>query len=161
MVDQTPKIQTPKWRVSESLRENAKAMRRDMTDAEPIIWYKVRAHRFRGASCRRQTPIGPYVVDFVCHAARLIIELDGGQHFESGNMVRDKRRDSYLAAQGYRVLRFNNHEVVTNKAGVLETIAEAIGRAPSLALPRKRGRGQGSADPRGSALLKRRAHGKE
>jgi very-short-patch-repair endonuclease len=143
--------QTPKWRVSERLRNNAKALRRDMTDAERIIWYNVRAHRFQGASFRRQTPIGPYVVDFICHALRLIVELDGGQHFEPANMVRDARRDSYLTAQGYRVLRFNNHEVMTNKAGVLEMIAEACGQAPSLALPRKRGRGQGSADLRGSA----------
>jgi very-short-patch-repair endonuclease len=149
--------QTPKWRVSGRLRDNAKALRRDMTDAERIIWYNVRAHRFQGASFRRQTPIGPYVVDFVCHAAGLIIELDGGQHFEPGNMARDARRDAYLAAQGYRVLRFNNNEVMTNKVGVLETIAAAIAQAPSLTLPRKRGRGQGSADPQGSALLKHRS----
>src|SRR5215470_4443894 len=121
--DQTPKIQTPKWRVSERLRSNAKALRRDTTDAERIIWYNVRAHRFQGASFRRQTPIGPYVADFVCHEAKLIIEVDGGQHFEPGNIVRDKRRDAYLAPQGYRVLRFNNLDVMKNKAGVLETIA--------------------------------------
>jgi very-short-patch-repair endonuclease len=139
--------QKPKWHVSDKLRSNARALRRDMTDAERIIWYSVRAHRLQGASFRRQTPIGPYVVDFMCHAAKLIIEVDGGQHFESENMVRDARRDAYLAAQGYRVLRFNNLEVMTNKSGVLETIASALGNSetPSLTLPRKRGRGQGSA----------------
>ena len=108
-----------------------------MTEAERIIWYNVRAHRFQGVSFRRQAPIGPYIVDFVCHAAKLIIEVDGGQHFEPESVVRDARRDAYLAAQGYRVLRFNNLDVMTNKSGVLDTIAAALGRAPSLTLPRK------------------------
>jgi very-short-patch-repair endonuclease len=144
MVDQKQK---PKWHVSEKQRSNARALRRDMTEAERIIWYNVRAHRFQSASFRRQTPIGPYVADFVCHAAKLIIEVDGGQHFEPGNIVRDARRDAYLTAQGYRVLRFNNLDVMKNKAGVLETIAAALGgsEAPSLTLPRKRGRGLGRA----------------
>jgi very-short-patch-repair endonuclease len=144
--------QVRKWRVSERLRDNAKALRRDMTNAERIIWYNVRAHRFQGLGFRRQEPIGPYIVDFICHAVKLIIEIDGGQHFEPGNIVRDARRDAYLRAQGYRVLRSNNHEVMTNKPGVLATIAAACGQAPSLAFPRKRGRGQGSADPPGGAL---------
>jgi very-short-patch-repair endonuclease len=145
MVDQNQK---PKWRVPEKLRGNAKALRRDMTTAESIIWYNVRAHRFGGASFRRQTPIGPYIVDFVCHSSKLIIEVDGGQHFGPGNIVRDAPRAAYLAAQGYRVLRFNNLEVMTNKSGVLEAIAAALGSsegAPSLTLPRKRGRGLGRA----------------
>jgi very-short-patch-repair endonuclease len=144
MVDQKQK---PKWHVSEKQRSRAKALRRDMTDAERIIRYNVRAHRFQSASFRRQTPIGPYVADFVCHAAKLIIEVDGGQHFEPGNIVRDARRDAYLTAQGYRVLRFNNLDVMKNKAGVLDTIAAALGssEAPSLTLPRKRGRGLGHA----------------
>ena len=146
MIDQK---QMPKWLVSEKQRTNAKALRRNMTEAERIIWYNVRAHRFQGASFRRQTPIGPYIADFVCHTAKLIIELDGGQHFEPGNIVRDKQRDAYLAAQGYRVLRFNNLDVMKNKAGVLETIAAALRGpgAPSLTLPRKRGRGPGHACP--------------
>jgi very-short-patch-repair endonuclease len=144
MVDQK---QMPKWHVSEKQRSNAKALRCDMTEAERIIWYNVRAHRFQRAGFRRQTPIGPYVVDFVCHEAKLIIEVDGGQHFEPGHIVRDARRDAYLAAQGYRVLRFNNLDVIKNKVGVLETIAAALRGpgAPSLTLPRKRGRGLGHA----------------
>jgi len=144
MVDQK---QRPEWYVSDKQRSNARALRRDMTDAERIIWYNVRAHRFQGTSFRRQTPIGPYVIDFMCHSARLVIEIDGGQHFEPDNIARDKRRDAYLAAQGYRVLRFNNLDVMKNKAGVLETIAAALrgSEAPSLTLPRKRGRGLGRA----------------
>ena len=88
----------------------------------------VRGHRLHGASFRRQTPIGPYVVDFVCHAAKLIIEVDGGQHFEAKQIAHDERRRAYLAAQGYRVLRFSNLDVLKNKAGVLETIAAALGK---------------------------------
>jgi len=95
-----------------------------------------------GASFRRQTPIGPYIVDFVCHAANLVIEIDGGQHFESEHERRDAQRDAFLASKGFRVLRFNNHDVMTNREGVLETIAAAVARAPSLSLPRKRGRGR-------------------
>src|SRR5262245_59685713 len=94
-----------------------------------------------GASFRRQSPIGPYVVDFVCYAARLVIEIDGGQHFESKQEQRDARRDTYLAGKGFRVLRFNNHDVTTNRQGVLETIAAAIEHAPPLAPPRTRATG--------------------
>jgi len=90
-----------------------------------------------GATFRRQTPIGPYIVDFVCHAAKLVIEIDGGQHFESRQEQRDARRDAYLANKGFRVLRFNNHDVMTNREGVLETIAAAVGLAPSLTLQPK------------------------
>jgi very-short-patch-repair endonuclease len=102
-----------------------------------MIWSALRGHRTNGASFRRQTPIGPYIVDFVCHAARLVIEIDGGQHFESKQEQRDARRDTYLAGKGFRVLRFNNHDVTTNRQGVLETIAAAIEHAPSLALQPK------------------------
>jgi very-short-patch-repair endonuclease len=125
----TGEAQEPNWRVSKKLRGRAKALRLDMTDAERIIWRALRAHRLNGAAFRRQAPIGAYIVDFVCHAAKLVIELDGGQHFESKQIVHDTRRREYLATQGYRVLRFNNLEVIKNKSGVLETIAAAIGNA--------------------------------
>jgi very-short-patch-repair endonuclease len=107
-----------------------------MTPAERIIWYAVRAHRLNGAGFRRQVPIGPYIADFVSHAAMLIIEIDGGQHFEDANEQRDAVRDVYLNAKGFRVLRFDNREVMTNRQGVLILIAEALGEAaPSLPSP--------------------------
>ena len=130
----------PSWPVPGKLRTRARSFRRDQPDAEKLIWNALRAHRMNGASFRRQTPIGPYVADFVCHAASLIIELDGGQHFEAEHMRRDARRDAFLMSKGFRVLRFNNHDVMTNREGVLETIASAIEEAPSPPLPRKRGR---------------------
>src|ERR1700751_4465505 len=129
-----------RWHVSTRQRIRARSLRVNSTDTERIIWSALRGHRMNGASFRRQTPIGPYVVDFVCHAAKLVIEIDGGQHFESRQEQRDARRDAYLANKGFRVLRFNNHDVMTNRQGVLETIAAAVGLAPSLTLPRKRGR---------------------
>jgi very-short-patch-repair endonuclease len=105
----------------------------------------------KGASFRRQAPIGPYVADFVCHAAGLVIEIDGGQHFETEHLKRDMRRDAFLMSKGFRVLRFNNNDVLTNRQGVLETIATACESAPSLTLPRKRGRGPAGAGGRGPA----------
>ena len=130
----------PRWHISTKQRVRARSLRANSTDAERIIWSALRAHRMNGASFRRQIPIGPYVVDFVCHAAKLVIELDGGQHFESKQEQRDARRDAYLAAKNFRVLRFNNHDVMSNRQGVLETIAAALELAPSLPLRRKQHR---------------------
>ena len=139
MVD-VPK--TPAWQVSTKQRTRARRLRRDMTEAERIIWNAIHAHRMHGMSFRRQTPIGPFIVDFVCHTAWLIIEFDGGQHYEAENIKRDAKRDAFLGSKGYRILRFNNHEVMTNRQGVLQTIATAVVRAPSPPLPRERGREQ-------------------
>jgi very-short-patch-repair endonuclease len=128
---------SPTWQVSTKQRSHARSLRRNSTDAERIIWNAIRAHRVHGASFRRQTPIGPYIVDFACHDTRLVVEIDGGQHFEPEHLRRDARRDAFLSSKGYRVLRFNNHDVMTNRQGVLETIASAIARTPSPPLPRK------------------------
>ena len=136
----------PKWQVAPKLRTRARSLRRDSTEAERAIWNELRAHRMNGASFRRQTPIGPFIADFVCHASHLIIELDGGQHFEQETMKRDARRDAFLVSRGFRVLRFNNYDVMTNRQGVLETIAVALADAPSPTFPRKRGRESRPAD---------------
>jgi very-short-patch-repair endonuclease len=128
----------PTWQVQPRTRARARALRRDLTDAERIIWNALRAHRLNGAGFRRQTPIGPYIVDFVCHEAKLVIELDGGQHFEAEHLAKDARRDAFLEGRGFSVLRFNNHDVMTNRSGVLETIAAALGRGAAEAP----GRGQ-------------------
>ena len=133
----------PKWKVSSRLRSNARALRKNSTDAERILWSELRDHRLNGASFRRQVPIESYIADFLCHAARLVIELDGGQHFSDESEQADAARSAVIEAKGFKVLRFSNHDVMTNRAGVLEIIAAAIAaRAPTLTLPRKRGRGQ-------------------
>src|SRR5262245_61091529 len=100
----------PRWQTSTRQRSRARSLRRNLTEAERIVWNAVRAHRLNGCSVRPQTPIGPYVVDFVCHEANLIIEIDGGQHFEPDYIKRDARRDAFLASKGFRVLRFSNHD---------------------------------------------------
>jgi very-short-patch-repair endonuclease len=132
----------PKWRVSTKLRSNARALRKNSTDAERILWSELRNHRLNGASFRRQVPIKSFVADFMCHAAKLVIELDGGQHFSEQAEQADAARSAVIEAQGFKVLRFSNYDVMANRAGVLETIAAVIAeRAPTLALPRKRERG--------------------
>jgi very-short-patch-repair endonuclease len=134
---------SPGWKISSKLRANARALRRNSTDAERILWSELRDHRLAGAGFRRQVPIENYVADFICHAAKLVIELDGGQHFSSHGEQADAKRSAALEARGFRVLRFSNRDVMTNRAGVLETIAAAVVEGtPTLTLPRKRGREQ-------------------
>jgi very-short-patch-repair endonuclease len=134
---------SPPWKVSSKLRSNARALRRNSTDAERILWSELRDHRLNGAGFRRQVPVGNYIADFMCHAAKMVIELDGGQHFSDHAEQVDSARSAVIEAKGFRVFRFSNHDVITNRTGVLETIAAAIAAgAPTLTLPRKRGRGQ-------------------
>jgi very-short-patch-repair endonuclease len=122
---------SPVWNVSSKLRSNARALRKNSTIAERWLWSELRDHRLDGMAFRRQVPIENYIGDFVCHAARLVIELDGGQHFSDEAEQADARRCAVIEARGFQVLRFNNHEMMTNRRGVLETIATALaGRAP-------------------------------
>ncbi|OAF08271.1 DNA methyltransferase [Bradyrhizobium centrolobii] len=108
-----------------------------------MLWSELRAGRLNGVIFRRQVPIERYVADFACHAAKLVIELDGGQHFSDEGESADARRSALIEARGFKVLRFSNHDVMTNRVGVLETIATAVSeRAPTPALPRKREREQ-------------------
>ncbi|GGF80766.1 hypothetical protein GCM10007301_46050 [Azorhizobium oxalatiphilum] len=131
--------------VSRRMKGHVKALRAQMTDAEGALWSHLRGHRL-GASFRRQVPMGPYIGDFVCHAARLIVEVDGGQHSEG----RDVARDAWFIGRGYRVVRYWNSDVLGNLDGVLEDLAMQLAldvasaeRAlpPSPTLPRKGGGG--------------------
>ena len=135
------------WKISEKSRTRARSLRRNLTDAERLVWYGVRAHRLNGARFRRQAPIGPFIVDFVSHAAKLIVEIDGGQHFEDEQEKRDARRTHFFERKGYRVLRFSNLDVMSNRSGVLESIAEAAqaAGAPSLPSPASGGGGKRGA----------------
>ena len=127
----------PHRAVPKQRRSNARALRSNMTDAERKLWHRLRAHRFNGVTFRRQVPIGSYIADFVCLQARLIVEVDGGQH----GTERDAIRDAWLRQQSFRVLRFWNNDVLSNLDGVMQVIAEALAQAlpPSLTLPRKGG----------------------
>ena len=107
-------------------RGAAKKLRRDLTDAERKLWHALRGHRFEGVGFRRQMPMGPYIVDFVAHRMRLIVEVDGGQHMTESHAARDRVRDDWLGNRGYIVLRFPNNEVLENIDGVADAIARAL-----------------------------------
>jgi very-short-patch-repair endonuclease len=95
-----------------------------MTDTELRLWTRLRAEQIDGYRFRRQVPIGPYVVDFACLKARLVIEVDGGQHAQA--KAQDDRRTAWLASQGFRVLRFWDNDVLLQTDGVLEAILGAL-----------------------------------
>ena len=100
--------------------ERARALRQNLTDAERKLWAALRRNAL-GVGFRRQHPIGPYIVDFVCLDRKLIVEADGGQHAEA-QAAHDAERTSWLEARGYVVMRFWNDEILTNLEGVLEVI---------------------------------------
>ncbi len=115
------------------LLEHARTLRRNMTDTEQRLWYHLRAHRFQACKFKRQKPLGPYIVDFVCMEHRLVIELDGGQHSE--NVPYDQRRDAWLHRQGFTVLRFWNNQIMQTLPAVLDAIAGALDQAPTPSPP--------------------------
>ncbi len=106
------------------LRRFARELRRESTPHEQHLWAYLRDRRFADFKFRRQVPIGPFVVDFVCFESRLIIELDGSQH--SDDQSYDTRRDAELERRGFRVLRFWNGDLTGNKMRVLDSIAAAL-----------------------------------
>ena len=105
----------------------ARRLRKNMTDAERFVWSRLRSRRFAGYKFRRQMPIGPYIVDFICLKRRLIVELDGGQHVEQRDY--DDQRTGWLQSQGFDVLRFWNHEVFEDWETVEEVIWRALGES--------------------------------
>jgi len=104
----------------------ARKLRRRPTDAEVRPWSRLRRHQLDGRRFRRQVPIGPYVADFVCLDARLIVEVDGGQHDEA----RDGARTAWLKSQDFNVVRFWNNDVLGNTEGVVEAIRDALRASP-------------------------------
>ena len=106
-----------------TLRQRARNLRKNSTDAERHLWYYLRAGRL-GFKFKRQVPIGVYIADFVCLEKRLVIELDGGQHMD--NKIYDIKRTDWLMTSGFKVLRFWNHEVFQETSSVLEAIMSAL-----------------------------------
>uniref|UniRef100_UPI003EE69B65 endonuclease domain-containing protein n=1 Tax=Silvania sp. TaxID=3016633 RepID=UPI003EE69B65 len=119
--------------------DNAKYLRTNMTPEEGRLWYLLRGRRFYGFKFRRQMPIGPWIVDFACFKAKLIVELDGGQHQD--NEGYDLRRTAYLNAHGWRVIRFWNNEFRVNEESVLMTILTHLNRQLPSPQPSPTGRG--------------------
>ena len=110
--------------------QNARALRASGTDAEQALWRHLRSRQLNGHKFRRQHPIGPYIADFACVEARLVVELDGGQHAQADALKHDERRTQFLLAQGWHVLRFWNHDMLAEPAGVLQTIVQALAHPP-------------------------------
>ena len=102
----------------------AQKLRREMTKEERHLWYDFL--KTLPATVNRQKVIGPYIVDFYCAGANLIIELDGSQHYEESGVAEDQERDRYLTGQGFTVLRFSNCDVNQNFRGVCEEIMKHI-----------------------------------
>jgi very-short-patch-repair endonuclease len=101
--------------------DRARRLRRNSTDAESVLWFALR-DKLPAARFRRQVAFGPFFADFASHGAKLIVEVDGGQH----NQDRDASRTAFLNDEGYRVMRFWNNDVLQNLEGVLQTIAAAL-----------------------------------
>jgi len=115
-----------------------------MTRAETLLWRYLKAGHVDGLQFRRQVPMGPYIADFVCHAAKLVIEVDGVSHDFESRLRHDQVRDRWLASRGYRVLRFTDADVLSTLEGVLIVIRDTAtdrtsSAPPSLSLPRKGG----------------------
>lgn len=112
----------------------ARTLRADQTDVERKLWNRLRDRRLGGWKWKRQAPRGPFIVDFLCVEAGLVVELDGGQHAD--NAAYDDRRTAYLERLGLTVVRFWNREIIENPDGVCETIlaaCHATGRNPRAA----------------------------
>ena len=101
----------------------AKALRREQTPAEQALWRLLRSKQLDGLKFRRQHPIGPYIADFACYSAKLVVELDGGQHAD--NVEHDEKRTEALTRDGWRVLRFWNPDVLRDPQSIVETILAA------------------------------------
>ncbi len=114
-----------------------------MTRAETLLWRYLKAHHIDDLAFRRQAPIGAYIADFVCHEARLVVEIDGESHDFDSRQARDAKRDAWFASQGYAVVRFTNEQVTRSLMGVVEVIRQAAAQGlpvpPSPSLPHKGG----------------------
>ncbi len=111
---------------SAKLKQHSRTLRANMTDAEQLLWHRIRRKQIQGVLFYRQKPLRVFIVDFYCPAAKLVIELDGSQHSEEEQQIKDQSRDATLRALGLRVLRFNNLQVLLETESVLEEIHKAV-----------------------------------
>jgi len=115
MLKYTPKLKT-----------TARMLRKNLTDSELVLWWRLRGKQLAGVQFYRQKPIGDYIVDFYAPKAKLVIEIDGSQHFEAQHIEKDKKRDEYLAGLGLMVLRFDSRQALKETEAVLECIFQTI-----------------------------------
>jgi len=121
------------------LKQYSRQLRGSMTDAERRLWTKIRMKQLKGCQFYRQKPIGDYIVDFFCPGAKLVIEIDGSHHLVGETIEHDRIRDEYLSSLGLKILRFTNNDVLTNIAGVVESIEEEIPGGIPLSPPFPKG----------------------
>jgi very-short-patch-repair endonuclease len=107
---------------NKNLKLYSRELRKNMTDAEKLLWYKIRGRQLKGYQFYRQKIIGNYIVDFYCPKAKLAIELDGGQHYSDEGKEKDRMRDKNIADFGIEVLRFSDREIFESLNSVLEKI---------------------------------------
>jgi very-short-patch-repair endonuclease len=105
-------------------------LRQSQTECERLLWQRLRGRQINGMKFRRQWPVGDYVVDFVCLEARVVVELDGGQHYEPAALEYDRRRTLGLESRGLRVVRFTNFQVMGEMEAVLEEILRCLVPSP-------------------------------
>jgi very-short-patch-repair endonuclease len=116
----------------------ARKLRQQSTDAELRLWYYLRAKRTLSLKWRRQHPIPPYIADFYCHQAKMVVELDGGQHDE----LRDAKRTAFIRSQGIELIRFWNHDVLLNTEAVIDEILRVVQMRTLSPGPSPGGRGE-------------------
>ena len=125
MTPRTPDTPRRRWRTSASTQVKARTLRREMTPAEQKLWRRLRAGQLAGAHFRRQHAVGPFVVDFFCAGAKLVIEIDGDSHVSQ--VDHDEARTRWLSQEkSCRVIRFTNRDVENNIEGVLEEIVRSL-----------------------------------
>jgi len=111
---------------NKKLKKASQKLRGSMTDAERMLWSKLKGKQLKGLQFYRQKIIGNYIVDFYCAKASLVIEVDGGQHYTEAGRTADAERDRYLQSLGLRVLRYSDTDVLTNITGVVESIYACV-----------------------------------
>jgi very-short-patch-repair endonuclease len=111
---------------NKNLKKHSQDLRKNMTDAERNIWSRIRNGQLQGRQFYRQKIIGNYIVDFYCPKAKLIIEIDGGQHYREEGRAKDRIRDDYLWSLGLKVVRFSDRDIFENSDGVIQKIFENL-----------------------------------
>ena len=117
-----------------NLKLLSRRLRDNLTDAEKLLWRKIRKKQIGNLQFYRQRPIGSYIADFYCDKAKLIIEIDGGQHYEKENILKDRTRDEYFRKIGLRVVRFTNLDILKNIDNVVESVYQKIKNPPPALL---------------------------
>jgi very-short-patch-repair endonuclease len=133
-------------------RVRARALRRSSPDAEHALWHALRNRQLGGQKFRRQHPVGPYFADFACIEALLIVELDGGQHFDPDTMAADATRTQHLNQFGFHVLRFTNREALVERDAVLMQILNWLQHHHPHPSPLPEGEGVNAPSPSGRGL---------